>query len=284
MITTMHVALLGLGLVGGSIARVLRRQSGWTAVAWTPTGRGPADARRAGVIERVAGSLDEAVAGADLVVLAAPPLESIALVRALGGWGRDWSGVTVTDVVSTKRAITEAAASTDLPFVGGHPMAGRETTGFGSSVPELFVDRPWVITEPVCGGDPAAVELLARACGAEPVHVDSGTHDRAVAAISHLPLLASVALVEAVLGTTGEPDPDTRLERRLAASGWRDMTRLARGDAVMGAGILATNGPAIAERLRAYRDRIDDWLAIVESPDGADPDAVRRRLDAARDR
>ncbi|HET7726774.1 MAG TPA: prephenate dehydrogenase dimerization domain-containing protein, partial [Candidatus Limnocylindrales bacterium] len=79
------------------------------------------------------------------------------------------------------------------------------------------------------------------------------------------------------------PD-DAELLRRLAATGWRDMTRLARGDAAMGAGILATNAPAIAERLRAFRDRIDEWLAIVEAEEGIGTDAVRRRLDAARDR
>ncbi|HET7728158.1 MAG TPA: prephenate dehydrogenase/arogenate dehydrogenase family protein, partial [Candidatus Limnocylindrales bacterium] len=239
--TTMHVALLGLGLIGGSIARALRAQAGWTVAAWTPTGRGPEEARRAGVIERAAGSLDEAVDGADLVVLAAPPLEAMALLRGLAASGRDWAGITVTDVVSTKRTVTEIAAAVEVPFVGGHPMAGRETTGLGSSAAELFVDRPWVITEPVCGGDAAVVERLARACGAQPVHLDSAAHDRAVAAISHLPLLASVALVEAVLGDAA-PD-DAELLRRLAATGWRDMTRLARGDAAMGAGILATNAP-----------------------------------------
>lgn len=280
----MHLALLGLGLIGGSIARALRAQSGWSIAAWTPTGRGPAEAVRAAAIERAAGSLDEAVDGADLVVIAAPPLEGIELVRRLGVPGRDWTGATVTDVVSTKWAITEAAAAVELPFVGGHPMTGRETFGFSASTPDLFVGRPWVITEPVGGGDPTVVEALARACGAVPVHVGAADHDRAVAAISHLPLVASVALVEAVLAAPEDEGADPELERRLAASGWRDMTRLARGDAAMGVGILATNAPAIADRLRAYRDRIDDWLAIIESGDGMDVDAVRRRLDAAAER
>jgi len=282
----MQLALLGLGLIGGSIARALRAQSGWSIVAWTPTGRGPGEAVRAAAIDREAGSLDDAVDGADLVVIAAPPLEGIDLVRRLGVPARDRTGFTVTDVVSTKWAITEAAAAVELPFVGGHPMAGRETFGFSASTPDLFVGRPWVITEPVGGGDPIIVETLARACGAVPVHVSAADHDRAVAAISHLPLVASVALVEAVLvaagdrAAAGDEAAEAELERRLAASGWRDMTRLARGDAAMGAGILATNAPAIADRLRAYRDRIDDWLAIVESGDGMDVDAVRRRLEA----
>lgn len=280
----MHLALLGLGLIGGSIARALRARSAWSIAAWTPTGRGPAEAVRAAAIERAAGSLDEAVDGADLVVIAAPPLEGIQLVRRLGVPARDWTGATVTDVVSTKWAITEAAAAVELPFVGGHPMAGRETFGFSASTPDLFVGRPWVITEPVGGGDPTVVEALARACGAVPVRVGAADHDRAVAAISHLPLVASVALVEAALAAAEDENADPELERRLAASGWRDMTRLARGDAAMGAGILATNAPAIADRLRAYRDRIDDWLAIVESGDGMDVDAVRRRLEAAAER
>jgi prephenate dehydrogenase len=101
-------------------------------------------------------------------------------------------------------------------------------------------------------------------------------HDAAVAAISHLPLVAAVALVEAVAAdpaTWGPAGP-------LAANGWRDMTRLARGDAEMGAGILATNHDAVATQLRAYRSAIDAWIAALES--GADAATLRSRLAAAR--
>ena len=110
--------------------------------------------------------------------------------------------------------------------------------------------------------------------------LDAARHDRLVAAISHLPLLASVALVEAVAGT-GEEAADWPEAAGLAAGGWRDTTRLARGDARMGAEIAATNAAAIAGLLHRYRDRIDEWLALLEDPAGPDPDALRARLSAA---
>lgn len=284
----MRIAFLGLGLIGGSVARAVREAPAYVdaeLVAWTPSGEGPRLAADAGVIDTVAGSPAEAVRGAALVVLAAPPLACAALLRRLGDdlRGGPAAGATVTDVASTKAVLTRTAATAGVPYRGGHPMAGRETTGFGAADAGLFRGRPWVITEPVGGADPAAVLRLALACGASPVELDSERHDRLVAAISHVPLLASVALVEAVAGTPGEPEPDWPEAAALAAGGWRDTTRLARGDATMGADIAATNAEAVAAVLRRYRDRVDEWLAMLEAPDGPDPAALRQRLaDAAR--
>jgi prephenate dehydrogenase len=163
-------------------------------------------------------------------------------------------------------------------------MAGRETTGFEAAEAGLFRGRPWVITEAVGGGDPSVVRSLALACGALPVGLDAAAHDRLVASISHLPLLASVALVEAVAGTTADPVADWPAAAALAASGWRDMSRLARGDATMGAEIAASNAEAIAVVMRRLRDRIDEWLDLVDAPDGPDADAMRERLAAAKSR
>ena len=114
--------------------------------------------------------------------------------------------------------------------------------------------------------------------------MDAAEHDAAVAAISHLPLVLAAALVEAVSGPAGAPRADWPQAAGLAAGGWRDMTRLARGDAAMGAGILATNGPAVAARLRDLRAVIDDWLAALERPGGPDEAALADRLEAARAR
>lgn len=285
----MRLAFLGLGLIGGSIARAVRRDTGGVEVpwisAWTPDGNGPAAAAAAGVIDRAATSPEAALDGADLVVLAAPPLACVALLGRLGGDLRAYlgEGVTVTDVASTKAAISLAARTAGVRFVGGHPMAGRETTGFGAADEALFQGRPWVVTEPVLGGSDEAVRDLARRCGASVVGLDAATHDRLVAAISHLPLLTSVALVEAVAGA-GDPPGDWPAAAELAATGWRDTTRLARGDATMGAEIVATNAGEIAARLRSYRDRIDEWLALLEAPGGVDATVLRDRLAAARAR
>jgi len=93
-----------------------------------------------------------------------------------------------------------------------------------------------------------------------------------------------VMLVEAVTGLPGGEDRDWAAARALAAGGWRDTTRLARGDSAMGAEIFATNADRVAERLRAYRARIDAWLEVLEAPGGADPADIRERLQAARER
>jgi prephenate dehydrogenase len=283
----MRVALLGLGLIGGSVARAVRAGGdGWWVGAWTPSGTGPRQALAAGAIDAAFTSAPDLVREADIVVLAAPPLACAGLIGRLAGPWREAlpPGVTVTDVASTKAGLERAARDAGLAWVGGHPMSGREMSGFEASDPTLFVNRPWVVTPAVGGGDVAAVELLARACGAMPVHMDAARHDRLVAAISHLPLLTSVMLVEAVTGLPGREDREWPAARELAAGGWRDTTRLARGDTAMGAEILATNADRVAERLRAYRARIDAWLELLEAPGGADASAIRERLQAARER
>jgi len=280
----MRVALLGLGLIGGSVARALHNRDGWWVGAWTPSGRGPRQALEAGAVDEAFSAAPDLLREADMVVLAAPPLACVGLIGRLGGpWRADLRpGATVTDVASTKAELERAARDAGVPWVGGHPMAGRETSGFEASDAALFEGRPWVITAALHGGDSAAVEALATACGAAPVAMDAARHDRLVAAISHLPLLTSVLLAEAVTGLPGDEDRDWPAARSLAAGGWRDTTRLARGDTAMGAEIFATNADRIAERLRAYRARLDAWLEVLEAPGGADPASIRERLEAAR--
>ena len=286
----MRIGVLGFGLIGGSIARALRASDdGWSIAAWTPTGRGPWAALAAGTIDAAPGTVEGAVDGADLVVLAAPPLACLELLGRLGGPLRDRlaDGAVVTDVASTKGRVLDVAASSGLRFVGGHPMAGRETSGWEASTAALFVGRPWVIV-PADPSDREAterVERLARACGAEPVLMTAADHDAAVAAVSHLPLVVAAALVEAVAGSTDGPARvDWPAAAALAASGWQGATRLARGDIEMGTGIVATNAPAIAARLRDLRTVIDAWLAELERPDGPDSTALAARLTAARHR
>ena len=289
----MRIGLLGLGLIGGSVVRALRASptpepsETWSIAAWTPFGRGPAAAFADGVIDQVAASPEQAIDGADLVVLAGPAPDCLAQLDELAG---PWQGVlgpdaVVTDVASTKEAIVLRATALGLRFVGGHPMAGRETSGYAASSVDLFVDRPWVV---VPTSDAAAIERvegLARACGARPVRLGAAAHDRAVAGISHLPLVVAAALVEAVAGgaPTG-PSGDWPIAADLAASGWRDTTRLARGEVTMGAGIIATNGPALAARVRELMSALDGWLAELERPGGPDAGEIADRLRTARER
>jgi prephenate dehydrogenase len=224
---------------------------------------------------------EEALREADLVVLAGPPLAVLSSIASLAGpWRESLSpGVTITDVASTKALIVAAATTTGagLPFVGGHPMAGRETTGVEAASADLFVGRPWVIDP----GDAAEAHVrivvaLAQAAGAVTSRLSSAEHDAVVASISHVPLVVSAALAEAIAVAPGGA-ASWPMARLLAASGWRDMTRLAKGDPEMGAGILATNPAAVVAGLRAVRDALDSWIAGLER--GPDADVIRRRLE-----
>lgn len=279
----MRLAIIGLGLIGGSVARAVRSRAADSStgsidsiVAWTPTGSGPAAALADGVIDRAAPSLPAALDGAELVLLAADPLTCLELLEAIAALGSPADPPTITDVASTKSAIVERADLRRLSFVGGHPMAGLDGSGYGASRPDLFAGRPWVL----CPGaharpiDLERVDRLVAACSAQPHRLSPADHDRAVAGISHLPLAIAAALVAAV----GEAD-DWPIARDLAAGGWSSATRLARGDVAMGAGIAATNGPELAARIRTVRGRLDDWLADLEaSPD--DPAATAGRIAA----
>lgn len=277
----MLVAVLGFGLIGGSIARAVRDPAVASVVhlvAWSPTGRGPDAAVADGILDAAASSPVEAITGADLIVLAAPPLDCLDLLDGLGG---PWRAAVapeavITDVASTKGAIVERADALGLRFVGGHPMAGREVAGYAASTAELFHDRPWVVVPGALAtvDDVRRVEWLASACGAVPVAMTADAHDAAVAGTSHLPLVLSAALVQAV--TAGGLEPD------LTAGGWRDMTRLARGDVTMGTGIAATNGPALASRIRDLLDVLEAWLEDLEATGGPDVPAISERLRSAR--
>ena len=284
----MRIAFLGLGLIGGSVAAALRDTAGppWLISAWSPNGTGPRAALAAGVVDAAPSSAADAVEGADLVVLAAPPIACLDLLGDLAGPLRAALGpdAVVTDVASTKQAIVARARDLDLRFVGGHPMAGRETAGFGASDPAMFRGRPWVIVPADDAPAVARVEALAVACGARPVRVDAADHDAAVAGISHLPLVLAAALVEAVAGGPGQVRPDWPTAAGLAASGWAGMTRLARGDVTMGTEIVATNAPAITARLRDYRDRLDEWIARLETDGAPDAESIRTHLAAAKSR
>ena len=240
---------------------------------------------RRGFLDEAARSAPAAIDGAGLVILAGPPLAVIGSIEALGGPLREalHSDATVTDVASTKAQVVDAADRHGLPFVGGHPMAGREASGASASIADLFVDRPWAIV-PGAGARPVdleRVESLATATGARPMRLTAAAHDEAVAAISHLPLVLAAALVETVAASP-EGSASWPLARELAAGGWRDMTRIARGDAEMGAGILATNADLVAARLEVLRDVIQTWLDEL-APDGADPGVLRAHLDRARE-
>jgi prephenate dehydrogenase len=195
----------------------------------------------------------EAAATADLVVLAAPVLQNIAVLEPLAACLA--RGTLVTDVSSTKRAIVAAARplADRLTFVGGHPLGGAAASGLEAARPDLFVDRPWILT-PDAGTPPGAVErleALAAATGGVPAMMDAAEHDRVLAYVSHLPQLAVSALMSVVGSRAGEGG------LAMAGRGLRDTTRLATSPAETWRDIVRTNEDHVSAAL-------DDLIAALE--------------------
>ncbi len=234
-------------------------------------------ARAAGAIDGGTTDLIEGIASADVIVLAAPVRTILRQLPEVGRHAR--SGALVLDLGSTKSAICAALA--DLPAglqpVGGHPMCGKETAGFSAAEAALFRDKTFVLC-PLPRTSEAALaqaQALVDAIGARVVVLDPAAHDRAVAAISHLPYAAAVALVNAVAAA------DDPLAWQLAASGFRDTSRLAVSDVDMMLDILLTNRPAVLDWLGELQGQLADLKLALMAGDEA---ALRHQLAAAQAR
>jgi len=266
-----RLAVLGFGLIGGSIVQALaqRRPGAWVVTAWSRSADGPRQALAAGLLSAVAADPDVAAAAAEVTLLAASPMANVELVSRVGPAIAAAGGL-LTDVTSVQAPMTAAAAQvSDLRAVGGHPMSGRERAGYEAADPELFVGRPWVVL-PGPSATPDDIELverLATDCGARPVRLDPAAHDAAVALISQLPLVVAASLVAAA-----SEAPEWPVARTLTAQGWRDTTRLARGDPALGAGMLALNAGRVADALRRQRAVLDTWQRRLDALAADDTD------------
>ncbi|MEM1116549.1 MAG: prephenate dehydrogenase [Bacteroidota bacterium] len=271
-----RLALLGTGLIGASLGLAVRRRHPEVEVVGTDANPSHVEAALAmGALSRAAASGPEAVAGADLVVLAAP-LDAIpGLLREIGP--HLVPGALVTDVGSVKGSVMRAAADA-LPeavrVVGGHPMAGAAVGGPGSADALLFENAAYVLTPPRGVDDlavyaPEALWLVA-AVGARPVVMEADRHDVVAATVSHLPQLLAVALV----AEAADAGPDAL---GLAAGGFRDMTRIAGSPFSMWGPILRDNAEAVTDVLDRFAGRLGALRARID----ADPASVGRLFEAS---
>ena len=261
----MKVAVLGVGLIGGSIGLAAHEHVEEAEVVGF--GRDSERLLRAvelGAIDRAADSLPAAVDGAELCFACAPVGALEPLVReALDAAG---AGCVVSDVGSTKQQLL--AAVDDPRFVGGHPIAGAETAGVEHARADLFRGAVWYLT-PLPHSEGLLYERLHRflvALGAHPVAVDPATHDRLVAVFSHLPhVLANVLASQAAarLADHGEA-------LRQVGPSFRDMTRVAGANTAIWADIYRANGGAIAEEIRAFRDELERVERLLAGGDVAE--------------
>jgi prephenate dehydrogenase len=252
------IAIVGLGLIGGSIALGVRER--WPASRVFGVDSEPvlAHALGSGAIERGFGRVD-ALPDTSLVILAAPVRQNIELLQPIGSAGRVLSGpadrpMTVTDVGGTKREIVTAARALPpgVTFVGGHPLGGGERGGFAFARPDLFAGRPWIFT-PDGNGATDAVDRLSRlvvGLGAKPLIISADEHDRVMAFVSHLPQLAASALMD-VAGSAAHAEG-----LRMAGRGLVDTTRLASSPADVWRDICLTNADSIELALDCLIQRL----------------------------
>lgn len=191
---------------------------------------------------------------ADLVFVAAP-INSLRAVFA--ELPPVVEGRVVTDMASTKATVMEWAAAEGIDLVGGHPMCGKEASGIDAAEASLFEGAPWILTR-----DEPAITDLVRAVGAHPVFMDAVTHDRLVAGVSHAAFLLSVAYVLGV--TRGSDWPEAA---KVAAGGFRDMSRLAGGDPDMYSGVVRTNRENVLEALDAVTKELARLHRHIEADD-----------------
>ena len=278
-----RITIVGTGLIGASLGLALKQSDlenielvGTDADAVARRG-----AARKGAFHRLENQLISAVQGADIVILATPVMAMKGLMEVIGPELKE--GCLVTDVGSSKRVVLEWAEQhlpSTVSFVGGHPMAGRETPGPESADAGLFRNKVYCVI-PGKGSHQESVGdvvRMAEAVGASPLFISVEEHDSFVAAVSHLPFLMSVAL----MGCTSR-SVNWRDMSKLASSGYRDLTRLASGDPVMHRDICLTNAKPIVAWIDGFIRELYEMRQMLDNDADIDPEAVRKAFDQALD-
>lgn len=281
-----NVVILGLGLIGGSLARALRK-SGFSKRFIGYGHRQPSLERgvELGVIDEFTLDLDEAIDRADILVIATPTLvASDMLLKILPRLEGRANTPVITDVASVKGSLQRTAESVcgKMPekLVLAHPIAGSERSGVDASSEELFVNHRVILT-PVEGNDAAAVELVRKmwiSTGADVVDMAVDRHDAVLAATSHLPHVLAYALVDALACSDASEEVF-----QFAAGGFRDFTRIASSDPVMWKDIALANKSALLDAIDLFSDRLAILRDDVEQERGGQLLETFSRAKEARD-
>jgi prephenate dehydrogenase len=263
----MRIAVLGVGLIGGSIGLAAKeRLEGAEVVGWGRTRANLDRAIELGAIDRAADSLAQACEGAEVVFCAAPVAALPAQVEAaLAAGGPE---TVVTDAGSTKRELVTRFGD-DERFIGGHPLAGAETAGVENARADLFEGAHWYLTPTERSGGLLydRLQRMIADLGARPQAIDAETHDRLMATVSHLPhvlanVLASQAAEELTLDSERMPE---------VGPSFRDTTRVAGSNPAIWGDIFSTNREAVAAAIDAARERLREVAELIR---GGDRDAI----------
>ena len=262
------ITIIGVGLIGGSFALALKKARVVEQVMGV--GRSAevlARAAELGIVDCITRSMEEAVDGADLVLIATPVAQTGAILGALAPFLQPHT--IVTDAGSTKGDVVAAArlalGAKIGQFVPGHPIAGRESNGPEAALADLYVGKKVVLT-PLPENMPAAIECAGAAwsaCGAIVHRLSARQHDRVFAAVSHLPHLLAYALVDQI-----DRAPEAELLFQYAASGFRDFTRIAGSSPEMWRDIALANRSALQSEIEDYSSRLDRLKTMLTVADG----------------
>jgi len=279
-----RLAIIGVGLIGGSLAQALRKAD--AVVEVVGCGRGRPNLEKAvelGVIDRYTHDIGEAVDGADMVFVAVPLGAMKPTFQAMRGSLSP--NAIVTDGGSAKasvvRDITEAFGELPSNFVPGHPIAGTERSGVEAAFPTLYQNRRIILT-PLNSTNPdalAKVDAMWRLCGADVTHMEVEHHDEVLAATSHLPHMLAFSLVD----TLAQMDENSEIFR-YAAGGFRDFTRIASSSPVMWRDICLANREALGGMLEHFAAELTRLSDMLREGDGERLLEIFERAKSARDR
>src|SRR5215217_2291468 len=283
-----NITIIGMGLIGASLGMAIREanekeaQLGPTVVTgYDQNRRATGEARGRLAIDREARTLEDALRDAQLVVVAVPVQSIQAVFTQIAPLLPN--GAVVTDVASTKAQVLEWARAllpATVEFIGGHPMAGKELSGVAAADPALFKGAIYCLTPSARARQSAInlVETMIAQIHAKVYYIDAAEHDAYVAGVSHLPFMLSTALADLVSSSPGWKEMAP-----LAATGFRDMSRLASGDAEMHRDICITNQAALVRWLEDAAGRLLDLRDLIEAGESDQILAFFQRAQAARE-
>jgi len=263
-----RMAIVGVGLIGGSLAKAVKEKK----LVGEVLGVGRSEerlesARKLGIIDRYSGRMNDILGEADLVVVAGPVGVIVDLIREMIPFLK--KGTIITDVGSVKKKIVkevEAFIPGSLYFVGGHPIAGTENSGFEASFSTLFEGRKCIIT-PVSTTDSHALERVKELwtqVGSVVACMDSEEHDEVFAAVSHLPHIVAYSMVNSLLKAKG-------FEKNIfsfSAGGFKDFTRIAASDPVMWKDIALMNKDKLLSAIKLFQEYLEELKEAIEREDG----------------
>lgn len=262
------LAIVGLGLIGSSMGLALRAAEprNTEVIGYDRDPDVATKSHKMGAVQRLAPTLEAAVAEANMVIIATPIVNARKVFETIAPHLK--GGAVITDTASTKQDILRWAREIlpqNIHFVGGHPMAGKETSGPGSAEPGLFKDRPYCVV-PSVDATPGAVSSvvgLAQAIGAKPFFLDAAEHDAYAAAISHVPLVASLALFNLARQSAAWPELAA-----MSGPAFKDLTRLASGSPEMSHDIFLTNRENLRHWLGRYVDQLQELSKLIATDEG----------------